>query len=411
MVSEERLQEIYGEEASLAADRYRNLEEQYREHFGKEAEAFFSAPGRTEIIGNHTDHNGGRILAASITLDTICAAGRTEDSVITIISEGYSRPITVDLNRLDEVPTCQGSVSLVAGIVKAAGNLGYQVGGFRAYASTRVIAAAGVSSSASFEMLVCAVINHFFNDGKIDYADYARMGQYAENHYWEKASGLMDQMACAVGGTILLDFAEGVKYQKVDFSFDRLGYDLIIINTGKGHSDLSEEYSSIPGEMRSVARELGVTNLCESTEEELLKELPRIRTAVANDRAILRAMHYYEECRRVDRAVEALAAGESEKMLELIREAGNSSWKWLQNGYCISDPTEQSIPLALALSEAYMTKIGKGVCRIHGGGFAGVVMCVMPKDETADFVEYMEPYFGKENIYIMGIRQTGAIQV
>ena len=260
-------------------------------------------------------------------------------------------------------------------------------------------------------MMVCAVLDDFFNAGKIDYADYARMWQYGENVYWEKASGLMDQMACAVGGTILLDFSEGVKVAKVDFAFDRLGCDLIIVNTGKGHSDLSAEYSSIPGEMRAVAKELGAENLCESTEEALLEKLPEIRKKLGNERALLRALHYYEECRRVDEAVEALRAGETEKMLEYIRESGNSSWKWLQNGYVIADPAEQSIPLTLALSEAWMKKKKRGVCRIHGGGFAGVVMCVVPKEDTEEFTEYLAPYVGRENIYNMGIRQAGAICV
>ena len=411
MVNTERLQEIYGEEAQEAAERYRNLEEQFAEKFGGAPAHFFSAPGRTEIIGNHTDHNGGRILAASITLDTICAASPTDDGKITIISEGYKRPIVVDTNRLDEVPTCQGSVSLVAGIVKAAQKFGYRTGGFNAYASTKVIRAAGVSSSASFEMMVCAVLDHFFNEGKIDYPDYARMGQFAENVYWEKASGLMDQMACAVGGTILLDFSDGVKYEKMDFSFGQLGCDLLIINTGKGHSDLSEEYSSIPGEMRAVAKALGARNLCETTEEQFLQKLPEIRKQVGNDRAMLRALHYYEECRRVDEAVKALEKGENEKMMDYIREGGNSSWKWLQNGYVISDPKEQSIPLTLALAETYFEKKGRGACRIHGGGFAGVVMCVVPKEDTEDFTRYLAPFVGRENIYNMGIRQAGAICV
>ena len=411
MIKKERLQEIYGNEAAEAEARFQNLTEQYQAKFGGAPEHFFSAPGRTEIIGNHTDHNGGRILAASINLDTICAAAPTDDGIITIISEGYKKAIVVDTAKVEQVPTCQGSVSLVAGIVKAAKEFGFKVGGFNAYASTKVIRAAGVSSSASFEMMVCAVLDHFFNAGKIDYADYARMGQYAENVYWEKASGLMDQMACAVGGTILLDFSEGVKVEKVDFAFDRLGCDLIIVNTGKGHSDLSAEYSSIPGEMRAVAKELGAENLCESTEEALLEKLQEIRKKLGNDRALLRALHYYEECRRVDEAVEALRAGETEKMLEYIRESGNSSWKWLQNGYVIADPAEQSIPLTLALSEAWMKKKKRGVCRIHGGGFAGVVMCVVPKEDTEEFTEYLAPYVGRENIYNMGLRQAGAICV
>lgn len=410
---EAELKEIYGEKALEARTRYEAVAGRLSESFGAAdgREEFFSAPGRTEIIGNHTDHNGGRILAASITMDTIACARPNGSSVITILSEGYDRPITVDTAKLDEVPHKVDSNSLVAGICEAALSFGYRIGGFDACVSTQVISSAGVSSSASFEMLVCSILNHFFNGGSIDYAHYARMGQYAENHYWDKASGLMDQMACAVGGTILLDFSNGVQFRKVDFSFDRLGCDLIIINTGKGHADLSAEYSSIPNEMRKVAAELGGSNLCETEEQQLIDRLPAIREKVADDRAILRALHYYEECARVDEAEKALAEGRSEKLLDIIRDSGNSSWKWLQNCYVISDPKEQSIPLTLALAEIYMKKIGAGVCRIHGGGFAGVVMCVLPKKETAGFVNYMTPFMGEKNIYVMGIRQAGAVHV
>ena len=412
MVPETRLLEIYGEEyAAEAQERYRHLTESFRRRFQRSPEAFFSSPGRTEIIGNHTDHNGGRILAASISLDTIAAAARTEEPVVSIVSEGYHKPIEIDLTRLGEVPLCQGSLSLTAGILKAALEAGFQIGGFQAYVTSKVIPAAGVSSSASFEMLICSILNQFFNGGKIDCPSYARMGQYAENVYWKKGSGLMDQMACAVGGTILLDFSDGVHCEKMDFSFDRLGCDLLIVNTGKGHSDLSAEYSTIPDEMHAAANALGCRNLCESTEEEFLKRLPEIRKQLKNDRAVLRALHYYEECTRVDNAVAALRRGEDIKMLDYMREGGNSSWKQLQNGYVISDYKEQSIPVVLTLAEIYMNRTGKGTCRIHGGGYAGVVMCVLPKENTEDFINYLAPYVGRNNIYRMGIRQTGAVCV
>ena len=407
------LQRIYGDKADEATARYENLAAGFAENFTGDVQGYFSAPGRTEIIGNHTDHNGGKILAASITMDTIAAAAPTGGSVVKIVSEGYRDPVIVDIDALEKVPTCKGTLSLVAGMLKAARDeYGYEIGGFNAYVTTEVISSAGVSSSASFEMLICAILNEFFNGGKIDYAHYARIGQYAENVYWEKASGLMDQMACAVGGTIALDFGGGeVRYEKVDFGFDQLGANLVIINTGKGHADLSAEYSSVPNEMRLVARELGGENLCDATEEDLLKNLPAIRAKLGNDRAVLRALHWYEECARVDDAVAALAAGDKEKMLEIIRESGNSSWKWLQNCYVVSNPAEQSIPYALALTEIFMKRKGRGVCRIHGGGFAGVIAAVVPFEDTEEFVEYLTPFLGAENINVMGIRQEGAIAV
>ncbi|WP_130837379.1 galactokinase [Lachnoclostridium sp. Marseille-P6806] len=409
--SKEALGCIYGADAERAETRYENLAAAFEKQFGKAEPEFFTAPGRTEIIGNHTDHNGGRILAASISLDTIAAAAKTDGTVITIISEGYDRPIVVDTAKLDEVPKNQGSISLVGGIMTAAIRFGYRIGGFNAYVSTEVISAAGVSSSASFEMLVCSIVNFFFNDGVIDCAHYARMGQYAENHFWNKASGLMDQMACAAGGTILLDFSDGVQCKKVDFDFDQIGYDEVIINTGKGHADLSAEYSSIPLEMRSVAHELGADNLCGASEEALLAGLPAIRKKLGNDRAILRALHYFEECRRVDQAAAALTRGDAKQLLSIIEESGRSSWDWLQNVYCINDSSEQSIPLALALTQIFTGRIGKGVARIHGGGFAGVIMAVIPKEHTAEYVDFMTDFFGRENIYVMGIRQTGAVHV
>ena len=406
--SDMTLQLVYGDAAPAAAERFAALGKRFTEAFGEASTECFSAPGRTEIIGNHTDHNGGKILAASITMDTVAVAAPSGNSTVTIISEGYPDPIVVDIDKLADVPHCQGSVSLVAGMLVAAREKGYEIGGFNATVSSEVIPAAGVSSSASFEMLVCAIIDHLFNDDAIDTADYARIGQYAENHYWDKASGLMDQMACAVGGTIYLDFSDGVSYEKVDFSYDALGCDLVIVNTGKGHADLSAEYSSVPGEMRAVASELGVENLCATKEDVLLDKIAGLRGKINNDRALLRALHYFEECGRVENAVKALQAGDQARVLELIKESGNSSWKWLQNAYVAGAPEEQPIPLALALTEIFLEKIGAGVCRLHGGGFAGVIMAAVPKDHTADYIDYMARVFGRDNIYETGIRQVGA---
>ncbi len=407
-VSNVTLQLVYGGAAEKASERLEVLKNRYREAFGAADLEYFTAPGRTEIIGNHTDHNGGKILAASIQMDTVAAAAANGTDTVTIISEGYPDPIVVDVANLDGVPHCQGSVSLVAGMLVAAKNRGFNVGGFNATVSTEVIPAAGVSSSASFEMLVCTIIDHLFNGDAMTYEDYARIGQFAENTYWEKASGLMDQMACAAGGTIFLDFSDGVSYEKVDFSYDALGMDLVIVNTGKGHADLSEEYSSVPGEMHAVGRALGVRNLCKAKEADLLESLPAIRAEVGNDRAVLRALHYFEECARVDGAVEALKAGDKDRVLQLIQASGHSSWEWLQNAYVAGDTSEQPIPLALALTQIYLQRVGEGVCRLHGGGFAGVIMCACPKEHTAGYIDFMAPYFGRENIYVTGIRQIGA---
>ena len=398
---------VYGEDAARSAERLGALAARFDELFGAGDPEFFTASGRTEIIGNHTDHNGGKILAASITMDSIGAAERTDDGIVTIWSEGYPEAIVVDTGNIDKIPHGCGSTTLVAGMLEATVKRGYRVGGFNMVASSEVIPSAGVSSSASFEMLVCEVVNHLYNDDAIERADYARIGQYAENVWWDKASGLMDQMACAVGGTILLDFSDGVKYERVDFGFDELGCDLVIVNTGKGHADLSEEYSSVPNEMHAVAAALGVKNLCETSEDAVLANLAELREK-CGDRAVLRALHYFEECARVEAAEAAINAGDKAAVLDIITASGRSSWEWLQNAVVPGMPEEQPIPMALALTQLYLRRIGAGVCRLHGGGFAGVIMCVLPKAETAGYVDYMASYFGRENVYLTNIRQTGA---
>lgn len=405
------LDKVYGRDAGEAAKRFEDVARGYSEAFGEADVSFFSAPGRTEIIGNHTDHNGGKILAASVTMDTICAAAPTGGGMVTIVSEGYSQPVVIDLSSLEEVPHEGGSRSLVAGMMKFAKSRGRALGGFNAYVSSKVVSSAGISSSASFEMLVGEVVNSLFNGGRMDVPELARMGQYAENHFWGKASGLMDQMACATGGTVLLDFSDGVSCERADFAFDDIGCDLILVNTGRGHADLSEEYSSVPREMRDVAHALGAETLSGSNEDALIEALPRIRAELGCDRALLRALHYYEECSRVDRAAEALASGDKQALLPIITESGNSSWKWLQNAYVTGCASEQPIPLALAMSEVFLRKAGAGACRLHGGGFAGVVMCVLPHEATAAYADFMSPVFGRENVHRMGIRRTGVVRL
>lgn len=404
------LNQLYGENAQVEKGRYDALVEMFGEKFGNiDGIEFFSAPGRTEIIGNHTDHNGGMILAGSIDLDTIGAAVPNGTSKIHIFSQGYKNEITVDLTALDKVEKKAGSNALLAGMMEATEKFGFKTGGFNACISTKVISAAGVSSSASFEMLICSIVNYFFNDGKIDYPKYARIGQYAENVYWLKASGLMDQMACAVGGPILLDFADEnkIQYEKVEFSFDKMGYRLVIVNTGKGHADLSEEYSSVPSEMKEVAKLLGVSRLCETNMDALLEKLPEVK----NDRAALRALHFFTENQRVQDGIKAVEEGDNEKLLKIIEASGDSSWKWLQNCYSLQDVTEQKICLTLALTRLFLDKIGKGVCRVHGGGFAGVIMAVVPVESADEYVEYIGKYVGADNVYPMNIRAVGAVHV
>ncbi len=404
----ERLESVYGE-STKSAERFRALADNFKKIYGHNEAAFFTSPGRTEIIGNHTDHNGGRVIAGSIDLDTIGAAAKNDSSVIHITSEGYAQEIVVDITKLDSVSKVVSTQSLVAGMMEAAKKFGFQVGGFDAYVSTNVIAAAGVSSSASFEMLVCTIINHLFNDGKMSVSDYARIGQYSENVFWNKASGMMDQMACAVGGPVLFSFANGSEpqYEPLDFSFQSKGYRLVIVNTGKGHADLSDEYSGIPNEMKAAAKVIGVERLCETNLGALLANVDKI----PNDRAVLRAIHFFEEDRRVGEMADAIAKDDTAKILRLIQESGTSSWELLQNCYSLQDCKEQKITLTLALTQLFLNKIGDGVCRVHGGGFAGVIACLVPIAETDNYVNYIAAYVGKDNVYPMNIRSVGAARI
>lgn len=406
--TDETLKRVYGSSADEAAKRFEHISDGYRQTFGDGETEFFTAPGRTEIVGNHTDHNGGKVIAASIDLDTIGCAAKSGNDTIEILSEGY-RKVTIDLGRLADVPKEAGTLSLTAGMAEAFIKNGYQIHGFKAYMTTTVIAAAGVSSSASFEMIFCAIVNHLFNNDEIPVGEYARIGQYSENNFWNKASGLMDQMACAVGGPILLDFAGDIKYEKIPFGFGDYGYKMVITNTGKGHANLSADYSAVPNEMFAVAEALGKKRLCETDMDTLLAHLNEVSEKVQNDRAILRAMHFLNETKRVSQMAEAVEKKDFTQILDIIKESGRSSYELNQNCYTNSNWKEQKISLALALSEEYLKKTGKGVCRVHGGGFAGVIQCVLPEEECDGYVKFMSQFFGEENVYPMNIRQTGAV--
>lgn len=404
----ENLQKIYGETEKSSA-RFAHLGEKFAEIYKHDHAEYFTSPGRTEIIGNHVDHNGGKVIAGSINLDTVGAAAPNGTDVIRITSEGYRDEIVVDLSKLSKKNYQKGTPALVAGMIEGAQKNGFKAAGFDAYVSTNVIAAAGVSSSASFEMLICTMIDYFFNEGKMTYNDYAKIGQYAENVYWDKASGMMDQMACAVGGPVLFNFADrnNLEYSKLDFSFGKFGHRLVIVNTGKGHADLSQEYSEIPAEMKAAAKALGVELLHESTLEELLAHVNEIE----DDRAVLRAIHFFEETRRVEDASEAIGKEDYEKFMKLMNESGNSSWELLQNCYSLQNCHEQKISLMLALTQLFLNKIQGGICRVHGGGFAGVIATILPEAEMDNYVEYISRYVGRDNVYPMDIRAVGAAHI
>lgn len=402
---------LYGPDYTDAnITRYQTLVKKYETLFGDQDILLFSSPGRTEISGNHTDHNHGKVLAGSINLDCVGVAAANETQTVHIVSETYNQDFTIDLNDLSPSEKMAGTLDLTKGLLKGFVEAGYKIGGFNACITSNVISAAGVSSSASYEMLLCAMINTFFNEGKLDTVAYSHIGKYSENHYWNKASGLLDQMACAVGGLITIDFKNPAapSVEKINFDFASAGHSLIIVQTGKGHADLSEDYSSVPREMKKVAEYFGKEVLAEVDEAEVIANLPKVRE-YAGDRSVMRAFHFFEENKKVDAEVAALKEGRFQDFLDNITASGNSSWKWLQNCYTNAAPQEQGITVALALTEMFIAEKKKGACRVHGGGFAGVIMAMLPNELVDEYIAYIEKAIGEGSAYRMSIRPYGAI--
>ncbi|MFM9281189.1 galactokinase [Paenibacillus jiagnxiensis] len=402
---------LYGpDQLTLQTDRYQKLFANYREQYGEEgAVSLFSSPGRTEIGGNHTDHNHGRVLAASIDLDTVAAAAPTEEAVITIVSEGYPEQYRIDLSNLEPKPEETGTLALLRGIAAGFVHHGYKIGGFNAYVSSNVLSASGLSSSASFEMLICTILNTFYNQGALDTVVMAKIGQYAENHFWNKPSGLLDQMACAYGGLIAIDFKDPEQpfIEPVPSKFRNRGYSLVIVGTGGNHADLTADYAAVPGEMKAVARALGGEVVRDLTVEQIYSNLDMLREQ-AGDRAVLRALHFLEENERVGEEIAALQTGRFADFLQLITASGNSSWKWLQNVYRESVVSEQGISIALALTELFLKRIGDGACRVHGGGFAGVILAIVPDEHVSEYISFIESTLATP-VFNIQIREYGAV--
>ena len=408
--TEALLERLYKGEREKNQKRYQELVEKFKQTFGDKDICLFSSPGRTEISGNHTDHNHGKVLAGSINLDCIGVAAKNSTGLIHIVSETFSQDFTVSVQELERGERHVGTVELVKGLVKGFQSFGFQIGGFDLYTSSTVISAAGVSSSAAFEMLICVILNHFYNEDRLNIVNYAHIGQFAENQYWDKASGLLDQMACAAGGLITIDFKnpKEPEVEKIAFDFGAQKHKLIIVNTGKGHADLSEDYSSVPKEMKSVAAYFGKEVCADITEKQVLENLAAVREA-CGDRAVMRALHFFEENKRVEAEVLALKENRFNDFLSEITESGNSSWKWLQNCFTNHSYQEQGISIALALTELFFFFKKCGACRIHGGGFAGVIMAMLPEELADEYADYMEAALGKGNVYLMSIRPYGAV--
>ena len=408
--------------ASLAVPEARILSERERyadalaafgELYGTDGEiSLYSVGGRSEISGNHTDHNHGRVIAASVNLDILAFARPTGDGVVSVKSAGFPEDVVAPaaIEKPDEALYFT-SASIIAGMQKAFLNAGYKVGGFQAYTTSNVLKGSGVSSSAAFEVMIGNILNYLYNDGKVSNVEIAKMAQYAENVYFGKPCGLMDQTACAVGGFITIDFADPTTpvIEKMDFDLTAAGYSLCIVNTGGNHADLNEDYASVPAEMKAVAKELGVSVLRETTEDAVLANIRTLREKVG-DRAIMRALHFFNENRRVAAQVEALRAGDIEAFKAGVTASGNSSFKYLQNVYTNKNIAEQGLSLALCLTEDFLSGTG-AVSRVHGGGFAGTIQAFVPVDKTADYAAKMDAVFGEHACHILSVRPSGACRI
>lgn len=408
-------QELYGvNEVVLKeqADRYAALMNEFQKVYGTDDVSLFSSPGRTEIGGNHTDHNYGRVLAGAVNLDNIAVAAANGTNTIRIKSVGYPE-FQVDLGSLEIDPAqFYTSSSLVKGIAARMSEKGYNIGGFDACIEGRVPKGSGLSSSASFEVLIGAIINHLFNNGKMSAVENGIIGQWSENNFFGKPCGLMDQTACSVGGLITIDFEDPSKpiVKEVDFDFVKTGFALVITDVGGGHDDAASqaEYASLPTEMKAVAAELGAKVLRQVSLEQIVEKMPEIRKKTG-DRALLRAYHFQGDNARVVEQVAALENNDFQSFLKMVVESGYSSYMYNQNIFDVVHKDEQVVSLALALSE--MVLKGKGAWRVHGGGFGGTIQAFVPQDLLDKYVSTLEHVYGKGSCHKLFIRAKGSIKL
>ena len=402
---------LYGAGAEAQKSRYLRVLNSFADLFGEQNEiGFFSAPGRSEVGGNHTDHNHGKVLAAAINLDAIAAVAKNGKDVIRLKSEGYDMDM-VDITDLEpKTSEYSKSKGLIRGVCAGFVARGYEIGGFDAATANDVVSGSGLSSSASFEVLVGTILNHLYNDGKVSPVEIAQIAQYAENEFFGKPCGLLDQMTCSVGGFVFMDFNDPSQpiIKPVKFEFESCAHALCIVNTGGSHSDLTDEYAAVKNEMISVAQRLGHSYLRDADEAQFLNSIDLIR-GVVGDRAILRAKHFFAENARVDKEVYALENKEFGEFKKLVVKSGQSSYMYNQNVFSVKDPISQPVSLGLCLCEELLD--GKGAWRVHGGGFAGTIQAFVPVDMLADFKRRMELVFGEGNCYVLSIRPVGGVNV
>jgi galactokinase len=409
---------IYGNDETIVERqlvRYKELLELFGEAFpGGEGEVeLFSTSGRTEVGGNHTDHNAGHVLAAAVSLDAVAAARKNDSGIVTLYSKGYGSAFSVDIRDLSPKPDeKETTTALIRGIAARFAELGYKIGGFDAYMTSDVLRGSGLSSSAAVEVLIGTIFSVLYNQGNVKPELLAMIGQYAENVYFGKPCGLMDQMACAVGGFVTIDFADAPNplVRRVDFDFASQGYSLLVVDTGGNHADLTRDYADVPTEMKSVAKALGKKVLRELSMPQVIERIPELRQELG-DRAILRAMHFFADDQRVLEQVRALEEGRFQDFLKLVIESGSSSWRWLQNCYTTQNPSEQGVTLALAVTEDFVAQKGRGAYRVHGGGFAGTIQVFLPNDCLDDYVKLISGIFGSKSVSVLNIRPYGTLHI
>lgn len=390
------------------AERYLNVINGYKDVFGAAEEiGLFSAPGRTEIGGNHTDHQHGCVIAGSVNLDVIAAVSFNEDNVVRIKSKGY-RMDEISLDDLEIHPEqFDKAIALIRGVLRKFSDMGYKLHGFNAYTESNVMKGSGLSSSAAFEVLIGTIVNHLCANAEVDAIEIAKIGQYAENVFYNKPSGLMDQMASSVGAVVSIDFESTEKpiVKKVDFDLTKYDHALCIIDSGADHAELTNEYAAVPAEMKAVAEYFGKPYLREVDEAEFIANIAKLRKALNNDRAVLRAFHYFKDSKRAVEEAEALKKGDFEGFCEISRKSGLSSFMYLQNVYASSMPKQQAVAITLAMCDEILGD--RGAYRVHGGGFAGTVQAFVPNDMLEEFKTKIESVLGEDMCHVLSIRPVG----
>lgn len=407
---DESFKTLYGE-CNKAKIRYSSACDSFHDLYNISGDIrLFSAPGRTEVGGNHTDHQHGSILAGSVNLDVIAVVSLNDDGIIRIKSEGYDMD-EVNISNLEKQENETGkAISLIRGVCKKFAEMGCKLSGFNAYTTSNVLKGSGLSSSAAFEVLVANILNGLFFENKADAITMAKIGQFAEREYFGKPCGLLDQMASSLGGFTYADFNDPQNpiTESIDLDIKKYGYTLCVVDTGGNHANLTDDYAGITVECREISNALGVSFLREADQDRFYKEMAILRKD-CGDRAVLRAFHFFNEQQRVEEQRTALKTGDFDGFLKLVNASGQSSFDYLQNLYSVSNAHEQGLSLGIALTKQFLS--GNGACRVHGGGFAGTIQCYIPTDMLEDYKTMIESVFGLGSCNVLNIRPVGGFEI